>query len=69
MALLKLKQLRSNLSYNTATNVLRVSGSLQTAQTDSNYPSLVVSGSLFVVNSPNIVSGSYNGEPIDGGTF
>ena len=55
MALLKIKQLRSNLSYNTTTNVLRVSGSLQTAQTNSSNPSLA--------------SGSYNGEPIDGGTF
>ena len=69
MALLKIKQLRSNLSYNTTTNVLRVSGSLQTAQTNSSNPSLVVSGSFHVVDSPNIASGSYNGEPIDGGTL
>jgi len=69
MALLKIKQLRSNLSYNTTTNILRVSGSLQTAQTNSSNPSLVVSGSFYVVDSPNVASGSYNGEPIDGGTF
>lgn len=69
MALLKIKQLRSNLSYNTTTNVLRVSGSLQTAQTNPNNPSLVVSGSFYVEDSPNVASGSYNGKPIDGGTF
>jgi hypothetical protein len=69
MALLKIKQLRSNLRYNTTTNVLSVSGSLETKQTDPNIPSLAVSGAFYVVDSPNVVSGSYNGEPIDGGTF
>ena len=69
MALLKIKQLRSNLSYNTSTNVLGVSGSLEVSQSDPNNPALVASGSFYVVDSPNIASGSYNGEPIDGGTF
>jgi hypothetical protein len=69
MALIKLKQLRSNLTYNTTNNVLKVSGSLEISQSDPNNPSLVASGSFYVVDSPNIASGSYNGEPIDGGTF
>lgn len=69
MALLKLKQLRSNLRYNETTNVLGVSGSLEISQTDPNNPALVASGSFYVVNSPGVASGSYNGEPIDGGTF
>jgi hypothetical protein len=69
MALLKIKQLRSNLSYNETTNVLGISGSLEISQTDPNNPALAVSGAFYVVDSPNIASGSYNGEPIDGGTF
>jgi hypothetical protein len=69
MALLKIKQLRSNLRYTESTNVLYVSGSLEISQTDPNNPALVSSGSFYVVDSPGISSGSYNGEPIDGGTF
>jgi hypothetical protein len=69
MALVKIKQLRSNLIYDESNNILNVSGSLQITQTDSNNPALVSSGSFWVVDSPNVASGSYNGEPIDGGTF
>lgn len=69
MALIKLKQLRSNLIYDESNNILNVSGSLQITQTDPNNPALVSSGSFWVVDSPNVASGSYNGEPIDGGTF
>jgi hypothetical protein len=69
MALLKIKQLRSNLSYNPTTNILGVDGALEITQTNPNNPSLAVSGSFYVVDSPNVASGSYNGEPIDGGTF
>lgn len=47
MALLKLKQLRSNLSYDETTNRLHLSGS-----TD---PSFVISGSLFVTSSTQVV--------------
>lgn len=43
MALLKLKQLRSSLSYNETTNTLFLSGSSD--------PSFVISGSLFVTGS------------------
>lgn len=70
MALLKLKQLRSNLSYNTGTNVLTVSGSLVAKQSNSNYPAITASGSLSLDDSPNIASGSITGSGIiDGGTF
>jgi hypothetical protein len=69
MALLKIKQLRSNLNYNPTTNIMGVDGALEITQTNSNIPSLAVSGAFYVVDSPNVASGSYNGEPIDGGTF
>lgn len=69
MALIKIKQLRSNLIYNESNNILNVSGSLQITQTNPNYPALAASGSFYVEDSPNVASGSYNGEPIDGGTF
>jgi hypothetical protein len=69
MALLKIKQLRSNLRYDPITNVMGVDGSLEINQTDPNNPALAVSGAFFVVDSPGVASGSYNGEPIDGGSF
>lgn len=70
MALLKLKQLRSNLSYNTGTNVLTVSGSLVVKQSNPNYPAITASGSLSLDDSPNIASGSITGSgTIDGGTY
>lgn len=69
MALLKLKQVRSNLRYDPTTNILGVDGALEINQTNPNNPSLAVSGSFYVVDSPGVASGSYNGEPIDGGTF
>lgn len=43
MALLKLKQLRSSLSYNETTNTLYLSG--------SGDPSFVISGSIYVTSS------------------
>lgn len=49
MALLKLKQLRSNLSYDETENRLHLSGSSE--------PSFVISGSLFVTSS-GYISGS-----------
>ena len=69
MALLKLKQLKSNLRYNAGTNVLSVSGSLVTTQSDPYIPAITVSGSLNVVDSPGIASGSLNIDQIDGGTY
>lgn len=46
MALLKLKQLRSNLSYDEQTNRLHLSGSSD--------PSFVITGSLFVTSSQTV---------------
>jgi hypothetical protein len=69
MARIRLEQLRSNLSYNTGSNVLSVSGSLNVIQTNPIYSALTTSGSFYVVDSPGVASGSYNGNAIDGGTF
>ncbi len=52
-----------------ATGSLVVSGSTTVIQTSPNTPSLTVSGAFYVVDSPNVASGSYNGNAIDGGTF
>jgi hypothetical protein len=69
MALIRLEQILSNLSYTSGSNVLTVSGSLNAKQTNPTSPSLTVSGSFYVVDSPGVSSGSYNGNSIDGGTF
>lgn len=69
MALIRLEQILSNLSYNTGSNQLKVSGSLNITQTNSLYPALTNSGSFYVIDSPGVASGSYNGNAIDGGTF
>jgi hypothetical protein len=69
MALIRLEQLQANLRYNTGSNVLSVSGSLNITQTNPSYPGLINSGSFYVVDSINVESGSYNGNSIDGGTF
>jgi hypothetical protein len=69
MALIRIEQILSNLSYNTGSNVLSVSGSLNITQTDPIHPALISSGSFYVVDSPGVKSGSYNGNAIDGGTY
>jgi hypothetical protein len=69
MALIRLEQLQANLRYNTSSNVLSVSGSLNITQTNPSYPGLTTSGSFYIVDSPGVESGSYNGNSIDGGTF
>ena len=69
MAKIRLEQILSNLSYNTGSNVLHVSGALDITQTDPLYPALTNSGSFYVVDSLGVESGSYNGNAIDGGTF
>jgi hypothetical protein len=56
MALLKLKQLRSNLSYDEASNQLHLSGSSD--------PSFVVSGSIYVTSSA-AVTGSVTVAGVD----
>ena len=75
MARIKLKQLYSNLSYNTSTNELSVSGSLSVVQDNPNKNALNVSGSMFIVDAPNTglasfnTSGSINVDIIDGGSY
>ncbi len=75
MARIKLKQLNSSLSYNTSTNVLTVSGSLQVKTDNPNVNALAVSGAMFIVDAPNVASasfntsGSINVDIIDGGTY
>jgi hypothetical protein len=51
------------------TGSLVVSGSATVIQTLTGSPSLTVSGSFYVVDSPNVATGSYNGNSISGGSF
>jgi hypothetical protein len=60
MARLKFKQINSSISYNTTTNVLTVSGSLQVKTDNPNVDALAVSGAMFIVNAPNVASASFN---------
>jgi hypothetical protein len=75
MALIKLKQIEANLSYDTGSNTLFISGALSIQQTDASYPALSTSGSTYIVDSPGIASasfntsGSMNVDIIDGGTY
>lgn len=52
-----------------ATGSLIISGSATVIQTNPIEPSLTVSGSFYVVDSPGVESGSYNGNAIDGGSY
>ncbi len=52
-----------------ATASFVVSGSATFIQTNPIEPSLIVSGALYVVDSPGIATGSYDGNAIDGGTY
>jgi hypothetical protein len=60
MARLKFKQINSSIGYNTSTNVLTVSGSLQVKTDNPNVNALAVSGAMFIVNAPNVASASFN---------
>jgi hypothetical protein len=60
MARLKFKQINSSISYNTSTNVLTVSGSLQVKTDNPNVDALAVSGAMFIVDAPNVASASFN---------
>jgi len=60
MARLKFKQINSSISYNTSTNVLTVSGSLQVKTDNPNVDALAISGAMFIVNAPNVASASFN---------
>ena len=75
MARLKFKQINSSISYNTSTNVLTVSGSLQVKTDNPNVDAFAVSGVMFIVDAPNVASasfntsGSINVDILDGGTY
>jgi len=69
MALITLDQILTPLKYNTENNVLTVSGSLNIEQTNPNIPGLILSGSFNLTDSPNVASGSYDGNPLDGGSY
>ena len=75
MARLKFKQINRSISYNTSTNVLTVSGSLQVKTDNPNTTAFAVSGAMFIVDAPNVASasfntsGSINVDIIDGGTY
>jgi hypothetical protein len=73
MALLKLKQLSSPLSYANGTLSVSasftVTGSSTFVQTTGSIPAIASSGSVYVVNSKNIITGSLEGNPVDGGSF
>ena len=75
MARLKFKQINSSIGYNTSTNVLTVSGSLQIKTDNPNVDALAVSGAMFIVDAPNVASasfntsGSINVDILDGGTY
>jgi hypothetical protein len=73
MALLKLKQLSSPLSYASGTLSVSasftVTGSSTFVQTTGSIPAIASSGSVYVVNSKNITTGSLEGNPVDGGSF
>lgn len=75
MARVRLKQLYSNLNYDNTSNTLTVSGSLTVTgsatflQTTGSIPAITSSGSLYIVDSINSITGSLEGNPIDGGSF
>ena len=52
-----------------ATGSFIISGSATVIQTNPIQPSLTVSGSFYVVDSPGVESGSYDGVAIDGGEY
>jgi hypothetical protein len=75
MARVKIKQLYSNMSYNpiednlTITGSLTVSGSATFIQVTGSEPAIASSGSLYIIDSINSITGSLEGNPIDGGSF
>lgn len=69
MARIRLEQIKSNLTYDSINNILLMSGSLNATQTNPDIPVMIASGSLTVVDSLNVASGSLNLSIIDGGTY
>jgi hypothetical protein len=71
MALITLDQILAPLRYDTGSGILTVSGSLNVQQINpatSSY-ALTVSGSFNLVDATNVASGTYNGNPMDGGSY
>ena len=60
MARIKFKQINSNISYSPDDNILYVSGAVNIIQSSSLTPALAVSGAMFIVNSNNVASASFN---------
>ena len=60
MARLKFKQINSSISYSPSDNMLYISGSTSIIQSSSLSPALTVSGSMFIVDAPNVASASFN---------
>ena len=75
MAKLKLKQVNSNMSYNTSNNILTVSGSLQLRTDNPLEDALDIYGSVFIADNPNVASasistsGSVNFNILDAGSY
>jgi len=75
MARVKIKQLYSNISYNSTNNNLTISGSLTMSgsatfiQVTGSLPAIASSGSLYIIDSINSITGSLEGNPVDGGSF
>jgi hypothetical protein len=75
MARIKIKQLYSNISYNPTNNNLTISGSLTMSgsatfiQATGSLPAIASSGSLYIIDSINSITGSLEGNPVDGGSF
>ena len=60
MARIKFKQINSSISYSPNDNILYVSGAVNIIQSSSLTPALAVSGAMFIVNSNNVASASFN---------
>ena len=60
MARLKFKQINSSIYYDSGSNILLVSGAVRIEQTDTGSVGLAVSGAMFIVDSPNVASASFN---------
>lgn len=75
MARVKIKQLYSNMSYDPIDNNLTITGSLTMSgsatfiQVTGSEPAIASSGSLYIIDSINSITGSLEGNPIDGGSF
>ena len=75
MARVRIKQLYSNMNYDPIDNNLTITGSLTMSgsatfiQVTGSEPAIASSGSLYIIDSINSITGSLEGNPIDGGSF